>query len=735
MGTYSSTFRRWSRAVAAGVICLFMFNNVPDAMQGIMGPKSNHTLAAPSRFHTTVRIEERYGRIVATQREEIQKSRFQNRVAASYLSFFMEHFLTRYGSNISADGLKRLIKESFSNIDFTGSNIEELYKEGDTFCFPYISENKSREGILRYYLAHDRPLEAMGNIPRPVVSDGEVMVISESLGEISPLAKRRIRFPDFSESEKQFDRRPVDAGLLHKAHVKYDMAVKRVVNPDDKPLRALYGAAGADVSNFLLSTNASEGYFVSFYRGVFRQLSEKHLKRCFQGKDPDKYIKKHLDRDRYKGKFLGGFANSATFDSNPRTIVAALAFELRSMGVDLRTVQVDSDHGYPRITFRWGYKGAEEQIRAITFVNADVRRPEEYQDLLEGKEIDVYYQRAGNELAEEYSKGKDGYIYVMNSHLKPGGYFITDDYVYSPKRKCYFDRGPLFPLRLDEIEVPGSEQIGEECLRLRLPWLPQSVESVYYGWHVRIRQKPFVGGAPASAQEKADLAAEAADEEEAPSVDISRGEKPVQDLIDTADIQTYKAYDIRKRAPGIQAYDEKGQKQNVIIGIDTSWVPGMQESAIQGLLNKIRYLSYKKGLGHIVVIRQNGEKLAEELLEEVGRRKTPLSNVIVFGDQKVLDAEAFDLLRTPEAEENGAFFAKIALPEDFPENSYVRFLEMLTMAMNLAFEGPWVSLDTSLIDVVREGNRTFRFIPKAEPFEMEELKEMYEEQKKILAAT
>ncbi|MFH1996113.1 MAG: radical SAM protein, partial [Candidatus Omnitrophota bacterium] len=197
-----------------------------------------------------------------------------------------------------------------------------------------------------------------------------------------------------SPSADEFDPRPVDAGLLHNAFVRHDMEVKKIVNPRNEPKVAVYGGAGADVSNFLLSTNAPTGYFVSHYN----ELSVDDLKQL-------KSYKEMKDREEYcEWKFLKGFTINGDI-SIKVGIIAALAFELEAMGIDLANVSVDSDGGHPRISFPWAYQGSQPQEYSITFVDTDMTDPSSYPprlvEVLDG-EFDIYYQRAGNNIANAY---------------------------------------------------------------------------------------------------------------------------------------------------------------------------------------------------------------------------------------------------------------------------------------------------------------------------------------------
>ncbi|MEA3489429.1 MAG: hypothetical protein U9R44_03680 [Candidatus Omnitrophota bacterium] len=1024
----------WFKVVATGAVCLFVLNDFSFALQPVEIRNSDHTLSPVSRFATVVRIEDQDGRSLLVE-DEPGKSNltrdFQEGAAFIYLNRLICRVLELFGSKISAEGLKEIIRENISHTDFTRFDLEELYKEGDTFYLPY-KEDDGRTQILRYYLPAGKPAEFPGK-PSIPVGTGTARESGEGASFSTP------------QDREQFDRRPVDASLLHEAYVKHDMAVKSIVNPDNKPLVAVYGAAGGDISNFLLSTNATEAYFISEYSWRFTRLSPKDLKKCFESKDPDKYIDRYLRRDLYFEKFYTGFTNKAALDEK-RKNVAAIAYELKAMGVDLKKVRVEAVRAgrfrrYPKITFSWKYKNAQKQDYSIVFIDADITKPEQYKEILNGKSIDLYYQKAGNKIALDYNKAENSFIRVINNYLKPGGYFITDDYIFHPEKVSYTDNGPWFPLPLSESKIPGIESFEREISEIRsADYCPEGYpgrrEAFSYGWNVRLRQKPLSfapveppaialvkgrgkwaqyalnpdqheiinatwrilwnkgyglpeddeivseitgildekgvkgdlpvhihsppqkvfldtlyelarnmnvyfpprgqfrlithpgtyrdreTGRPRSCnmlvpreeftflkelrQEDPESYWEWLDHEVAHLADRAKGGKktekqltreyPIEKFLGAVSVEgkeaaeknpgiqkkparvigekkilrVFKKGNVRwgqvtkeakllmvkklakalKKEPGalntadfqrkiprfnnkslggflfwaerefnvtigiaealsrlkthlgitdllepvlvssepspefippheetkgasgsgqagrretavsdepespdipdlekkaqdfidaviIPAYKARTKKQGekIVIGIDTSWIPDIQQAAIQRLVNGLSLLSERKGFDNVIVKRGKGIKLADELLklDEIAKNKIPLSNIVILGDRKVLNSKAFDPLRNPDAEKDGAFFAEIALPEGFPENSYIRLLEMLTIAVQLAFGGK-APPDDPFIKIIQDGPRVFLFIPKPEPFEFEELKKIYENQKQVIRA-
>ncbi|MFH1877316.1 MAG: class I SAM-dependent methyltransferase [Candidatus Omnitrophota bacterium] len=197
-----------------------------------------------------------------------------------------------------------------------------------------------------------------------------------------------------------------------------------------------------------------------------------------------------------------------------------------------------------------------------------------------------------------------------------------------------------------------------------------------------------------------------------------------QTFIDTALMRAYEA----KRLFG----EGKIESPDILVGAETSWIPEEQLPYIQELLNKLSRLSKRKGLDNLIIRRRKGKALASVLRKEANERGIPSSNVIILGDHSILDSKSFNSFREGVDPEKWAFFAGVELPENFPENNYIRLLEMLTNALNL-WSGKHPPADTPFMRIVQEGKRIYKFImPEAEPMSYNLLKEIYAGQLKSM---
>ncbi|MCG3176805.1 MAG: hypothetical protein MOGMAGMI_01769 [Candidatus Omnitrophica bacterium] len=220
-----------------------------------------------------------------------------------------------------------------------------------------------------------------------------------------------------------WDTRPTEARLLDTLYVGHDMEVKKIINPDDRPLVAVYGGSGSDVSNFLLSTNATEAYFVDQI-GLTPDGWELAIR------DLDTLIGSFYWTDYRASKYTHGHAVTGRDGvENPEL---SILMELSSIGVDLERIQdfAYTGAGTYTLSFPWRYPGSRERTYRIHFVAADITDPSTYPPVLKqalANGIDLYYQRAGMRIPARY----DDFLYAVAGAVKPGGHLVTDDVLFN----------------------------------------------------------------------------------------------------------------------------------------------------------------------------------------------------------------------------------------------------------------------------------------------------------------
>jgi len=182
------------------------------------------------------------------------------------------------------------------------------------------------------------------------------------------------------------------------------------------------------------------------------------------------------------------------------------------------------------------------------------------------------------------------------------------------------------------------------------------------------------------------------------------------------------------RGPG-RAELAKAEEGEIIVAVETdSWVPGTQKGYIQALVQDLEKLNKEKS---VRVIRGTKDELAVKLQKAIDEGKVPLKNVVVLANEETLASDDyFKAMMEMDASEEKPFLAGVNA-KDLGEDSYIRLLEMISMAMRMAFGQRTIS-DHSAVEVRHLNDRYVIFTPKADPVNFERLKEIYDIQRDIL---
>lgn len=264
-------------------------------------------------------------------------------------------------------------------------------------------------------------------------------------------------------------------GLLSREYVEHDMAVREVVNPDNRKLEGAYGGSGADLSNVFLSTNAAKIYFLDR-----RQVHPDRLKFYLEKKQG---FDGPAERPYSNSKFKRGFA----YIAHLRDIELAIIVELEALGVtkeDMVNVDKDED-GNARMRFYWAYHGeAAKRLRTVIFIKEDIRKPRKSTNIKMRGRLDFYYQRAPQDIAETYLV----FIGTVAEWIKPNGIMITCNY-----NALGVHHEPGLP---DFILIEPTDKMkfwAGKILKLREG--STANYGLYYGWNVKLRmKKPAVLG-------------------------------------------------------------------------------------------------------------------------------------------------------------------------------------------------------------------------------------------------
>ncbi|MBD3426401.1 MAG: hypothetical protein GF409_04115 [Candidatus Omnitrophica bacterium] len=192
------------------------------------------------------------------------------------------------------------------------------------------------------------------------------------------------------------------------------------------------------------------------------------------------------------------------------------------------------------------------------------------------------------------------------------------------------------------------------------------------------------------------------------------------------------------------------EDRNLIIGVETAWIPGseratMQHMAINPLITDIKSLGSKLrsiGLDNVIIVHDKRDYLAHQVIWQTTKDgpNSDYSNVVILASQDTINSKAFDPLRSTRTEQK-AFLAGVDHSEldAFTEKSTedytqirIRLVQMLALALELAS-----GQSAPELPIIREYNKTLRtviFLPGAEPMDFRELQRLYRAQQKALEA-
>ncbi|KJJ85658.1 secreted protein containing Peptidase M23 domain protein [Candidatus Omnitrophus magneticus] len=195
----------------------------------------------------------------------------------------------------------------------------------------------------------------------------------------------------------------------------------------------------------------------------------------------------------------------------------------------------------------------------------------------------------------------------------------------------------------------------------------------------------------------------------------------------------------------------KKKKEYLILGLDTSWIPGykkmsLQHDSINPLIKEIKNLEKTfrdAGLDNIIIVHETPDKLAGEISKKIQETKTKTSNAIILGAQKTLANDSFVKFLDNIDEKDRPFLAEINPSElekfyaqhgeDLNNQLEIEILDMLDITIKLALDN---SLFTNLPEGVSYDPKTRKafFLPKAKPVSFEKQREYYENKRLSLIA-
>ncbi|MBU0605959.1 MAG: glutamate racemase [Candidatus Omnitrophica bacterium] len=176
------------------------------------------------------------------------------------------------------------------------------------------------------------------------------------------------------------------------------------------------------------------------------------------------------------------------------------------------------------------------------------------------------------------------------------------------------------------------------------------------------------------------------------------------------------------------------QSQGLIIALGTSWIKGyeriedgktfrhLQGKDLNGLVTSIRTYCESKGIPFIV---DDDDKLLARINAERARAGKAGAKVVVLAGKETVTSDEFATLRN---DKKSAFVVGVD-SQELTTDSYIRLMEMLTLALKLSI-GFEITQDSTSIEIIKDDKlHIYIFIPRAEPMKYEQLKMIYEVQK------
>lgn len=200
----------------------------------------------------------------------------------------------------------------------------------------------------------------------------------------------------------------------------------------------------------------------------------------------------------------------------------------------------------------------------------------------------------------------------------------------------------------------------------------------------------------------------------------------------------------------ILARNAKRENQELIIGLETDWMPGsniknsFQSQAIAALMKEIGAIGEaleSMGLNNVKIVRGSGSQLAGAIMQRADDSHTDMRNIIIMASKDTVYSDSFAIFRNAK-EGNRPFLTSID-PKELVE-AYEKYGESLSKQLRIKLtallymtievaqgkkppEVPWIKYNSVMRMLELE-------LPAAELIDYDALKETYKAEKAVLHA-
>jgi hypothetical protein len=731
--------------------------------------QNTNSVSPASRFNPIVRIEKNDGGYrIATDRAEMARFAQNFRMDAEFV-YVSTVIGDAVSSGLSADWVRTQVGKALSRFDSDLFDISRLYKRDGNFYLPYGSKAIDYPFLLRFCPA-GQPAENPAGAPSFVIGGARVF-IEDPIREADELDQNLSELNIRTERRQPVVKRQIFSGkrrsVVYLNELEFGFIVK------DTNLAAIKSA----VTNNHRSVHGERGIYVDLPEPI-SVSGRRYVKVYIKGAKFDET--KQIGRQE-TSSMIGDEMDPLVVDSKD-DIVRPGPVAVPDGGMLYRKAKAEFKNHYlmfhndfltknsiyvaapigygifPDAPLFSGEKmgfvilgiddempvGTKSKPVSVSTLGATLRHlhdagfthPNLYFGNVSGHDKKVYVQDL--DLSEYVSPGRSFIARMVMSEIRDIFYFYMKN-VYYRLSSLRYDS----PARTkeDEARRVDAEAAGRRSMQ-------EFVDAYFHDCKTRLRDylshngiiKPMESIAAGMLGEKKEVSLEDVDASGKSFIMLLRHnfiqkrgypsgktvfaevKKPaegyVQDEVEAG--QATRFIDLLKVAAKLA----REQNKAIVIGMDLSWIPEEQLRAIQPVLNSIKDLSRRGPFLNIVIVREKGVKLADEVLKESKKKDVDPSRVIILANEATAFGEMMTSLRGTEIEDKLLLVG--VSPKNISKKSYIRIFEMLGMALKIAENG-YGAARSPFIDIMPDPNnrKIMHFIPRSEPLDNSKLENIY----------
>lgn len=338
------------------------------------------------------------------------------------------------GEHVNVRNQEEWVRNSFFKIwninDYPYVTSNELFRA----IFEGLSENKETHNKIKamniapltHYKSHLQiyaELEKLKSDPfQKEASSIETLRLLSLLRQ-----KERKLFSDLIFREPSIEPSNIDVCLIA-----YYKSIANTVNPEGKPIKAVYGCSGADTLSIFMATNATELTFVDLTPLTMEELLK--VRSLFTQKD-NKPLLEQVEEMNKKDNFFDQRATMCATQSQYSVdsghemdnLALKIFLNLFTMGVDVRNLKMEQKNEAIQLDFSWhSHTDLAPKNRRITYIRADITEPELYPPTLKktlSAGIDIFFMKGAFWAPLSYPQ----FIPTIGGSIQQGGWLLMTE--------------------------------------------------------------------------------------------------------------------------------------------------------------------------------------------------------------------------------------------------------------------------------------------------------------------